>query len=53
MDICSAIPYFSMDEKLRKEIWLADGLHLTQKGYKMMGEKIAEKLVGILKEEQA
>ena len=51
MDICSAIPYFSMDEKLRKEIWLNDALHLSEKGYKVMGEKVAERLVGILKDE--
>lgn len=49
MDLCSAIPYFSMNEKRRKEIWLYDGLHLTEKGYRLMGEKIAERLVGILK----
>ena len=53
MDLCSAIPYFSMDEKRRKEIWLYDGLHLTEKGYKVMGEKIAERLVGILKNNAA
>lgn len=52
MDICSEIPYFSMDEKQRKEIWLPDALHLTRQGYKLMGDKVAEKLLGILKEEK-
>lgn len=50
LDICSAIPYFSMDEKQRREIWLSDALHLTAKGYKLMGEIVADRLVGILKD---
>ena len=36
MDLCAAVPYFSMDKMLRKEIW-DDGVHLTKAGYKMMG----------------
>lgn len=48
-DLSSAIPYFSLDEKRRKEIWANDGLHLTAKGYDLAGQKIAEKLIAILK----
>lgn len=35
-----------MDEKDRDEIW-DDGLHLTSKGYEMMGEMIAERLIEV------
>lgn len=47
LDLCSAVPYFSMDTKMRDSIW-DDGLHLTEKGYKMMGDAIASRLVEIL-----
>uniref|UniRef100_A0A093XWL0 SGNH hydrolase-type esterase domain-containing protein n=1 Tax=Talaromyces marneffei PM1 TaxID=1077442 RepID=A0A093XWL0_TALMA len=46
-DLKSAIPYHDMDEKRREEIW-ADGLHFTEKGYDLMGEVIAERLLELL-----
>ena len=47
MDLCRAIPYFSMDEAKRDTIW-DDGLHLTAKGYEMMGDAIAAHLIKLL-----
>lgn len=47
MDICSKIPYYSMDEKKREVIW-NDGLHLGKEGYKLMGSLIAARLIEIL-----
>lgn len=47
MDLCAAIPYFSMSEQLREEIW-DDGLHLTQAGYKMMGDLIGARMAELL-----
>lgn len=47
LDLCSAVPYFAMDEKRREDIW-DDGLHLTEEGYKLMGEVVAARLVEIL-----
>lgn len=36
-----------MDEKMRSRVW-DDGLHLTEEGYKMMGDAIAARLLEIL-----
>lgn len=47
MDLCAAVPYFSMDGKLRREIW-DDGLHLTRAGYHMMGEAIGARMAELL-----
>ena len=47
MDLCRAIPYFSMEEAKRDFIW-DDGLHLTEEGYKMMGDAIAAHLIKLL-----
>lgn len=47
MDLCGAVPYFSMEEAKRDTIW-DDGLHLTKEGYKMMGDAIAAHLVELL-----
>lgn len=47
MDLCAEIPYFSMNEQLREEIW-DDGLHLTQAGYKMMGDAIGARMAELL-----
>ena len=47
MDLRAAIPYFSMSEQLREEIW-DDGLHLTQAGYKMMGDVIGARMAELL-----
>lgn len=46
-DLHAKIPYHSMDESERKEIW-DDGLHLTSKGYERMGELVAERLIELL-----
>lgn len=46
-DLCSAVPYFALDEKRREDTW-GDGLHLTKEGYRLMGEAIAARLVEIL-----
>ncbi|MCJ1472533.1 hypothetical protein MMC13_001182 [Lambiella insularis] len=47
MDLCHAIPYFTMEEKKRDTIW-DDGLHLTAEGYKMMGDAIGLHMARLL-----
>ena len=47
MDLCHAIPYFSMEKAKRDTIW-DDGLHLTREGYEMMGDAIAAHLIELL-----
>lgn len=47
LDLCAAVPYFTMNQTMRKMIW-DDGLHLTMDGYKMMGDVIATKLLGLV-----
>ncbi|KAL8694915.1 MAG: hypothetical protein Q9218_000486 [Villophora microphyllina] len=47
MDLCAAVPFFTMNETMRDRIW-DDGLHLTMDGYEMMGEAISTKLVELL-----
>ncbi|KAJ5548555.1 hypothetical protein N7513_005789 [Penicillium frequentans] len=49
-DLCSKIPYHGSTEQFIEEIF-DDGLHLTAKGYDLMGQVIGEHLAGILKEE--
>ncbi|RAO72904.1 uncharacterized protein BHQ10_008916 [Talaromyces amestolkiae] len=46
-DLKSAIPYHDMDEQRREENW-DDGLHLTDKGYDLMGEVVSERLLELL-----
>jgi len=46
-DLKEKIPYHSLDEKEREEIW-DDGLHFSKKGYERLGEMVGECLVGIL-----
>lgn len=48
MDLCTAVPYFSMDDAKQELIW-DDGLHLTKDGYEMMGNAIAVHLIEFLK----
>jgi hypothetical protein len=44
------MPYHSMtDEENRDEIW-DDGLHFTQRGYSVMGDHIASRLVDLVAE---
>ena len=50
-DLHKKIPYHSIDEKERKEIW-DDGLHFTSKGYERMGELVAERLFELLDAEE-
>lgn len=47
MDLKSAVPYFALEESKRDDVW-DDGLHLTEEGYKMMGEAIATHMVRLL-----
>lgn len=47
MDLCNAVPYFALEEVKRDDIW-DDGLHLTEEGYKMMGDAIAGHMIGLL-----
>jgi lysophospholipase L1-like esterase len=47
-DLKEKLPYHSLDEKERGEIW-DDGLHFSKKGYERLGEMVGECLVGILK----
>lgn len=49
-DLYSKIPYKKLDEAARERLW-DDGLHLTEVGYNLMGEVIAERLFEILREE--
>jgi lysophospholipase L1-like esterase len=46
-DLHAAIPYHSMGETERDEIW-DDGLHFTPKGYERMGELVATRLMEII-----
>jgi lysophospholipase L1-like esterase len=50
-DLHAAIPYHSMPEVERDEIW-DDGLHFTPKGYKRMGELVAKRLMEIIEIEE-
>lgn len=47
LDLCTAVPYFTMNDTMREMIW-DDGLHLTEDGYKMMGDAIAGKLLELV-----
>ena len=50
MDLCSAVPYFAMEESIREVVW-DDGLHLKPEGYDMMGHAIGSRLVEILSQD--
>jgi lysophospholipase L1-like esterase len=50
-DLKEKIPYHSMEESERDEIW-DDGLHFTSKGYERMGDMIAERLIEIIEAEK-
>jgi len=47
MDLCHAIPYFALEEAKRDNVW-DDGLHLTEEGYRMMGDAIAAHMIKLL-----
>lgn len=42
-----------MSEEDQKKFWEPDGVHLTEAGYDLMGEKIADGLIRILHLEEA
>ncbi|KAJ6041591.1 SGNH hydrolase [Penicillium canescens] len=50
-DLHSKIPYHTGSENFREEIF-DDGLHLTARGYDLMGSMIGEHLANLLKEEK-
>ncbi|EPE36622.1 SGNH hydrolase [Glarea lozoyensis ATCC 20868] len=47
LDLCSLIPFQSLPEKRRNELW-DDGVHFTHEGYDLMGNLIGERLVEII-----
>ncbi|KAI1776567.1 SGNH hydrolase [Hypoxylon cercidicola] len=48
-DLNSALPYHDMEPEDRPKYWETDGVHLSAGGYDLMGEKIAEELIRIMK----
>ncbi|KAI0172114.1 SGNH hydrolase [Hypoxylon sp. FL1284] len=48
-DLYAALPYHDMAPKDRLKYWMMDGVHLTAAGYDLMGEKIAEELIRIMR----
>ena len=50
-DMNREMPYHSLSEEKKEEIW-DDGLHFTEEGYRLMGEKIAGKLIALLEHEE-
>ncbi len=46
-DFNKKIPYWAIPEDERQEIW-DDNVHLTAKGYDLMGRMIAERIVEII-----
>ncbi|CAJ2503868.1 Uu.00g112620.m01.CDS01 [Anthostomella pinea] len=49
LDLHKAIPYHAMSDEDRERYWDSDGVHLTAAGYDLMGEKVAEGLIRIIK----
>jgi hypothetical protein len=47
MDLCTKIPFMSLPEKRRNELW-DDGVHFTHAGYDLMGTFIGKRLVEII-----
>lgn len=50
-DLHEKIPYHSLDEKERGEIW-DDHIHFTSKGYERFGHLLAERLIEIIEAEK-
>jgi len=50
-DLKEKIPYHSMSEEERKEIW-DDGLHFTAKGYERMGQMVGERVLEVLRRDE-
>ncbi|CAG8952321.1 hypothetical protein HYFRA_00001066, partial [Hymenoscyphus fraxineus] len=49
-DLCNEIPYESLGEEEKKELW-GDGLHYSSKGYDLMGRLLAERIIELVEEE--
>ncbi|KAH6648404.1 SGNH hydrolase-type esterase domain-containing protein [Truncatella angustata] len=52
-DLYEAVPYRSMSEEDREKYWDPDGVHFTEAGYDLIGEKVAEGLTKIIRLEEA
>lgn len=52
MDLYTKIPFISLPEKRREELW-DDGVHFTFEGYDLMGKYVAEALIEIVNAELA
>ncbi|KAG0650846.1 hypothetical protein D0Z07_2285 [Hyphodiscus hymeniophilus] len=50
-DLHSAMPYHSMSEQEREEVW-DDGLHFTPRGYEVMGEFVTRRMLEIIESEE-
>ncbi|KAF3060041.1 putative gdsl-like lipase acylhydrolase protein [Daldinia childiae] len=48
-DLHNAIPYHNMEPSDRPKYWQMDGVHLTEDGYNLMGEKIATELIKLIR----
>ncbi|KAI1214193.1 SGNH hydrolase [Annulohypoxylon truncatum] len=48
-DLYNAIPYHDMVPEDRPKYWEMDGVHLSADGYNLMGEKIAEQLIRVIR----
>lgn len=50
LDLSRKIPYFTMPEKERNEIW-DDGTHFTPRGYDLVGTTIAGRIAELVRED--
>lgn len=48
-DLNATIPYHNMEPSERPKYWEEDGVHLSAGGYDLMGEKVAEELIRIMR----
>ncbi|KAI0476080.1 SGNH hydrolase-type esterase domain-containing protein [Xylariaceae sp. FL0804] len=48
-DLFQAIPYHALDEADRTRYWDGDGVHLTAAGYDLMGDKVADFLIPVIR----
>ncbi|KAF4627932.1 hypothetical protein G7Y89_g10219 [Cudoniella acicularis] len=47
LDLHSKVPYWDLPEARRKEIW-DDGVHFTAKGYDLIGNILADKIINLV-----
>jgi hypothetical protein len=52
-DLYKALPYHSLTPEDRAKYWNPDGVHLTEAGYNLMGDKIADCLIRVVELEEA